>query len=177
MIEKMLEGVNVRLNTDYFSEKEELDLMADDIIYIGPIDQYFAYRYGQLEYRSLRLEMEILDKEDYQGNAVMNYTEYGIPYTRIIEHRHFEFNHSSPRTIVSKEDPVVWKKGDEPYYPINDEKNNALYLEYKKEAENLGHVHFGGRLGQYQYFDMDKVVSEALELTKTLIQLKRNPKI
>ena len=167
IIEKMLEGIEVKLNYDFFSHQEELESLADKIIYTGPIDQYFGYKYGPLEYRTVRFETEVLDIPDYQGNAVINYTEYQVPYTRIIEHKHFEFG-KQPKTVISKEYSSSWKLGDEPYYPVNDEKNNELYQKYKKEASLLPNIHFGGRLGQYSYYDMDKVILEALEYLKTL---------
>ena len=168
IIKKMLEGIDVELNCDFFSNREHLESLADKIIYTGPIDQYFDYKYGPLEYRTVRFETEILNTSDYQGNAVINYTEYEVPYTRIIEHKHFEFNKAAPRTVISKEYSSSWKLGDEPYYPVNDEKNNELYQRYKLEADKLPNIHFGGRLGQYKYYDMDKVILEALEFLKTI---------
>ena len=162
IIEKMLYGIEVRLNYDFFKHKDELLKEVKEIIYTGPIDQFFDYKYGPLEYRSVRFETETLATSNYQGNAVVNYTEYGIPYTRIIEHKHFEFDSSSPKTIISKEYSSTWKAGDEPYYPVNDDKNNLLYEKYKNDADKLKNVHFGGRLGQYKYYDMDKVVEKAL---------------
>ena len=166
IIEKMLEGIEVRLNYDYFEHKDEIE--AKNVIYTGPIDKYFDYKFGPLEYRSVRFETETLDMSNYQGNAVVNYTEYEVPYTRIIEHKHFEFDSTSPKTIISKEYSSTWKVGDEPYYPVNNDKNNNLYLQYKEEADKLKNVYFGGRLGQYKYYDMDKVVLEALNFLKTL---------
>ena len=168
IIRKMLEDIDVELNCDFFKKREELESLADKIIYTGPIDQYFDYKYGPLEYRTVRFETEILNTPDYQGNAVVNYTEYEVPYTRIIEHKHFEFNTASLRTVISKEYSSSWKLGDEPYYPVNDDKNNELYQRYKLEADKLNNVHFGGRLGQYKYYDMDKVILEALEYLKTI---------
>lgn len=166
MVEKMLAGVEVQLDTDYFADRERFDGMADKIVFTGMIDEYFDYCYGELEYRSLRFETEELDVENYQGNAVVNYTEYEVPYTRIIEHKHFEFGcqngNSNPKTIITREYPASWKKGDEPYYPMNDEKNNELYRKYKNLAEQKDHVIFGGRLGMYKYFDMHQVIEEAL---------------
>lgn len=168
IIEKMLEGIDVRLNTDFFLEKEEYEKMATKIIYTGPIDQYFNYVYGPLEYRSVRFENETFDIVNYQGNAVVNYTEESVPYTRIIEHKHFEFDTKSPKTIISKEYSSSWKLGEEPYYPVNDEKNGLLFEKYNEEASKLEHVYFGGRLGQYKYYDMDKVVIEALNLVERI---------
>lgn len=164
MIEKMLEGIEVRLETDFFAHREELRKEAKKILFTGMIDEYYDYCFGELEYRSLRFETEVLEKENYQGNAVVNYTEYEIPYTRIIEHKHFEFG-TQPKTVITREYPVRWKHGDEPYYPMNDEKNNALYEKYKELAEKEDNVIFGGRLGMYQYFDMHHIVAEALKLS------------
>lgn len=162
IIEKMLNGIEVRLNTNFLDHKEELMSLAKNIIYTGPIDEFFNYKYGALEYRSVRFEEEILDEVNHQGNAVINYTEYEVPYTRIIEHKHFEFDVTSPKTVISKEYSSTWKLGDEPYYPVNNDKNNALYQQYLLEAKKLNNVYFGGRLGQYKYYDMDKVILEAL---------------
>lgn len=170
IIEKMLDGIEVRLNCDYFENKEELDEIANKIIFTGPIDKYYEYKFGELEYRSLKFETEVVDTENYQGNAVVNYTEYEIPYTRIIEHKHFEFDTSSPKTVITREYPDEWNKEKEPYYPINNEKNNNLYEKYKELAEKDDKVIFGGRLGQYKYYDMDKVIGSALELVN--IELK-----
>lgn len=161
--EKMLEGAEVRLNVDYFANKAELDALADKVLFTGMIDEYYGYRYGELEYRSLRFETETLDCENYQGNAVVNYTEYEVPYTRIIEHKHFEFG-KQPKTIVTREYPATWKKGDEPYYPVNNERNDALYAKYKALADAEGRVIFGGRLGMYKYYDMDDTIAAALAL-------------
>ena len=162
IIEKMLKGIEVRLNTNFLDHKEELIPLAKNIIYTGPIDEFFDYKFGALEYRSVRFEEEILDEANHQGNAVVNYTEYEVPYTRIIEHKHFEFDVTSPKTVISKEYSSTWKLGDEPYYPVNNDKNNALYQQYLLEAKKLNNVYFGGRLGQYKYYDMDKVILEAL---------------
>lgn len=164
IIEKMLDGVEVRLNTDYLEQKEELDSLAEKIVYTGPIDAYFHYQYGELEYRSVSFETEVLDEENYQGNAVVNYTEYEVPYTRIIEHKHFEFG-TQEKTVISREYPSTWKLGDEPYYPINDKKNGELYEKYRALGEKEGNVIFGGRLGTYKYMDMHHVVAEALNVT------------
>lgn len=165
IVEKMLDGIEVRLNCDYFENKEELDKLASKIIFTGPIDQYYNYCYGELEYRSVRFENEVLDKENFQGNAVINYTEYEVPYTRIIEHKHFEFG-TQPKTVISREYSDKWTKDKEPYYPINNEKNNELYSKYKELANKDEKVIFGGRLGQYKYYDMDKVIEEALKCVK-----------
>ena len=161
IIEKMLEGIDTRLNYDFFEHREELEKCAKKIVFTGMIDQYFNYCYGELEYRSLRFETEVLDEENYQGNAVVNYTEYEIPYTRIIEHKHFEYGMQS-KTVITKEFPAKWHKGDEPYYPMNDDKNNSLYARYKELAAQEDCVIFGGRLGMYKYFDMHNVIEEAL---------------
>ena len=171
IIEKMLEGIEVRLNTDFFDKKDEYMEMADKILFTGMIDQYFDYCFGELEYRGLNFESETLDTNNYQGNAVINYTDADTPYTRIIEHKHFEIpanelgtEKDSDKTIITREYPMQWKKGEEAYYPVNDEKNSALYLKYKELAEKEKNVIFGGRLGMYQYFDMWKVIEEALKL-------------
>lgn len=161
IIEKMLEDIDVRLNYDFFEHREELEKCAKKIVFTGMIDQYFNYCYGELEYRSLRFETEVLDEDNYQGNAVFNYTEYEIPYTRIIEHKHFEYG-TQPKTVITKEYPAKWHKGDEPYYPMNDDKNNSLYARYKELAAQEDRVIFGGRLGMYKYFDMHNVIEEAL---------------
>jgi len=167
IIEKMLEGIEVRLDTDFFFHKAELEAMADKIVFTGMIDQYFDYCYGELEYRSLRFETEVLDEENFQGNAVVNYTQYEVPYTRIIEHKHFEFgcqdSNVNPKTVITREYPVTWTQGDEPYYPMNDDKNNLLYAKYKALTDKESKVIFGGRLGTYKYYDMHHVVAEALK--------------
>ena len=173
IIEKMLDGVQVRLNTDFFTQREELMKEAENLLFTGMIDAYYDYCYGELEYRSLRFETEVLDMENYQGNAVVNYTEYEIPYTRIIEHKHFEYGCQggyggsgsgvSKKTVITREYPASWSRGKEPYYPMNDEKNNALYEKYRALAKKEEHVIFGGRLGMYQYFDMHQVVRAALK--------------
>ena len=178
IIEKMLEGIEVRLKCDFFKNKKELENIAEKIIFTGQIDKYYDYRFGELEYRSLRFETEELEEENYQGNAVVNYTEYEVPYTRIIEHKHFEYGASLgklpegkalEKTIITKEYPDTWNKKKEPYYPINNEKNNSLYEKYKKLADNDDKVIFGGRLGQYKYYVMDKVIEEALNLCKKIL--------
>jgi UDP-galactopyranose mutase len=172
IVEKMLEGIEVRLNTDFFDNEAEYKSCAKKIVFTGMIDEYFGYCYGELEYRSLRFETETVDCENYQGNAVVNYTEYEVPYTRIIEHKHFEFlcqganEGKIQKSIITREYPATWKKGDEPYYPMNDEKNNRLYEQYLKLAQKESNVIFGGRLGMYKYFDMHNVVAEALKLVK-----------
>lgn len=163
LVEKLLEGTEVRLNTDYLEHREELNGLADKIIYTGMIDQYYDYSLGVLEYRSVRFETEELETENYQGNAVVNYTEREVPYTRIIEHKHFAFG-TQPTTIISREYSSEWKKGDEPYYPVNNDKNNGLYAQYRAMADREERVIFGGRLGSYKYYDMDKVIAAALEL-------------
>lgn len=163
IVEKMLDGIEVRLNTNYLDNREEFDAMADKIVYTGMIDQFYDYKLGVLEYRSVRFETEELPMENYQGNAVVNYTEREVPYTRIIEHKHFEFG-KQPTTIISREYSSEWKKGDEPYYPVNNDKNNALYRQYKELADKEHKVIFGGRLGGYKYYDMDKVIAAALEM-------------
>lgn len=162
IINKMLEGVEVRLNTDFLKSKEEYSQIANNIIYTGTIDSYFDYKFGNLEYRTVRLETEVLDIPNYQGVAVVNYTEQEIPYTRIIEHKHFEFNLATPKTVISKEYPASWKLGDEPYYPVNDQRNTELLQKYLLEAKKYLNLYFGGRLGLYKYLDMDKVILEAL---------------
>ena len=163
LVEKLLEGTEVRLNTDYLEHREELNGLADKIIYTGMIDQYYDYSLGVLEYRSVRFETEELETENYQGNAVVNYTEREVPYTRIIEHKHFAFG-TQPTTIISREYSSEWKKGDEPYYPVNNDKNDSLYAQYRAMADREERVIFGGRLGSYKYYDMDKVIAAALEL-------------
>ena len=179
MVANMLEGIEVRLNEDYLAKKEEYDAMANKVIYTGPIDAYFNYELGNLEYRSVRFETELLDKPNYQGNAAVNYTDRETPYTRIIEHKWFEFGKDDngndiPKTVISKEYSSEWKPGDEPYYPVNDEKNSSLYAKYKELADKEEKVVFGGRLGEYKYYDMDATVASALECVKKNIkQLKR----
>ncbi len=162
IVEKMLDGVDVLLNTDYFEFINDNQYEFGKTVFTGQIDKFFDYKMGILEYRSVRFETETLDMENYQGNAVVNYTEREVPYTRIIEHKHFEFG-KQPRTVISKEYSSEWTMGDEPYYPINNDKNNQLYIKYKELADNEPNVIFGGRLGQYKYYDMDKVITSALE--------------
>ncbi|WP_416175563.1 UDP-galactopyranose mutase [Clostridium sp.] len=170
IIEKMLDGIEVRLNTDFFKYRDELENIADKIIFTGMIDQYYNYCYGELKYRSLRFDTEVLNCDNYQGNAVVNFTEYDVPYTRIIEHKHFEFGcqgeNINPKTVITKEYPIEWKRGYEPYYPVNDSRNNELYAKYKKLSDREEKVIFGGRLGMYKYFDMNNVVEEAFDCVK-----------
>lgn len=168
IIQKMLNGSDVLLNTDYFKFIKDHPNIANRVIYTGEIDRYYKYCYGQLDYRSLRFESEVLNVDNYQGNAVVNYTEKEIPYTRIIEHKHFEFG-SQPKTVITKEYPEQYNNQNEPYYPINDEINTALYQKYKNLADKETNVIFCGRLGQYKYFDMDKVIESTLELVNTII--------
>ena len=168
MIANLLDGIEVRLNTDYLENKAALDALADKIVYTGPIDAYFDYKLGTLEYRSVRFENELLDKPSFQGNAAVNYTDRETPWTRIIEHKWFEFGKDEngndlPKTIISREYSSEWKPGDEPYYPVNDAKNGALYAEYKKLADAEPKIIFGGRLGEYKYYDMDQVIAAVLD--------------
>ena len=168
IIEKMLNGIDIRLNTEYkaFAKSKDRDVAWDKVLYTGMIDEYFDYKLGELEYRSLKFEHELIEgEENYQGNAVVNYTERNIPYTRIIEHKHFDFG-TQPDTVITKEYPATWNKGDEPYYPINDDRNTKLYKDYAKLAEDEKNVIFGGRLGNYKYYDMDKVIEAALEVVE-----------
>ena len=162
MVQKMLEGIEVRLGQDYLENKAGWDAPAKMVVYTGPIDAYFGSCYGPLEYRSVRFETEVLDTPNYQGNAVVNYTDAETPYTRIIEHKHFEFG-TQPKTVISREYSAEWKPGDEPYYPVNDQKNGELYARYKALADQEEKTIFGGRLGEYKYYDMDKVVEAALD--------------
>lgn len=168
MVANMLDGIPVRLQVDYLAHKGELDQLAGQVIYTGPVDAYFGYTLGNLEYRSIRFETEVLDKPNFQGNAVINYTDRETPWTRIIEHKWFEFG-IQPKTVISREYSAEWKPGDEPYYPVNDEKNSALYAKYAELAKAEPHVHFGGRLGEYKYYDMDAVILAALRLRETLL--------
>jgi UDP-galactopyranose mutase len=165
IIEKMLQGIEVRLNTDFFKNREELQSLADKIVFTGMIDEFYNYKFGTLEYRSLRFEHEVLNEENHQGNAVVNYTEYEVPYTRIIEHKHFEYGTQS-KTVITKEYPVKWNKGDEPYYPINNDRNNEIYSKYKEIADKENDVIFGGRLAEYKYYDMHNVIEQALKYVK-----------
>ena len=161
MVEHMLEGIEVRLGIDYLEKKDELDALAEKVVYTGAIDAYFGYRLGTLEYRSVRFETETLDMQNFQGNAAVNYTDAKTPWTRIIEHKWFEFG-TQPKTVISREYSSEWKPGDEPYYPVNDEKNGKLYEEYRKLADAEENIIFGGRLGEYKYYDMDAVIASAL---------------
>ena len=163
MVENLLEGIEVRLSEDYLEKKAEYDALAEKIVYTGAIDAYFNYKLGALEYRSVRFENEVLDMPNFQGNAAVNYTDAGTPWTRIIEHKWFEFG-DQPKTVISREYSSEWKLGDEPYYPVNDEKNSHLYGEYKKLADEESNIIFGGRLGEYKYYDMDAVIASALEM-------------
>ena len=168
LVRNLLEGAEIRLNTDYLRKKEELDALADKVVYTGPIDAYFDYRLGNLEYRSVRFETELLDIPNFQGNAAVNYTDRETPWTRIIEHKWFTFGRDEdgndlPKTVISREYSSEWKPGDEPYYPVNDEKNAALYAAYKELAAKEEKVLFGGRLGEYRYYDMDQVIAAALD--------------
>lgn len=162
IIKKMLDGIEVRLNTDFFKNREQLQNIAEKVVFTGMIDEFYDYKFGALEYRSLKFEHEILNEENHQGNAVVNYTEYEVPYTRIIEHKHFEYG-TQPKTVITKEYPSKWNKGDEPYYPINNDKNNKLYSKYKELADNETKVIFGGRLAEYKYYDMHNVIEQALK--------------
>lgn len=169
MIRKMLEGMEVCLSEDYLKDRKYYDSLADKVIYTGAIDEYYGYRYGELEYRSLRFETEILDEENHQGTAGINYTDAETPYTRVIEHKHFEPGKGNPRkTVITREYPVPWRRGDDPYYPVNDEKNNTLYARYQDAAAKEKKVVFAGRLGNYRYYDMDQVINSTLELIETM---------
>ena len=164
LVENLLDGIEVRLGVDYLENKAQLDSLAKKVIYTGPIDAYFGYKLGYLEYRSVRFETEVLDKPNFQGNAAVNYTDRETPWTRIIEHKWFEFG-TQPKTVISREYSSEWKPGDEPYYPVNDEKNGQMYARYKELAETETNVIFGGRLGEYKYYDMDAVIAAALDMS------------
>ena len=171
MVANLLDGIEVRLGVDYLENKAEYDAMAEKVVYTGAIDAYFDYKLGALEYRSVRFETEVLDKPNFQGNAAVNYTDSESPYTRIIEHKWFEFGKDAngndlPKTVISREYSSEWKLGDEPYYPVNDQKNGALYAQYKALADNEIHIIFGGRLGEYKYYDMDAVIASALDMAE-----------
>ena len=171
LVENLLDGIEVRLNCDYLENRDTLDALAERVVYTGPIDAFFGFRLGTLEYRSVRFETELLAKPNFQGNAAVNYTDRETPWTRIIEHKWFTFGKDEkgndlPKTVISREYSAEWKPGDEPYYPVNDEKNGALYQEYKKLAEKEEKVIFGGRLGEYKYYDMDQVIAAALQMAK-----------
>lgn len=178
MVANMLEGIEVKLGTDYLENKKEYDAIADRVVYTGPIDAYFGYRLGYLQYRSVRFETEVLDIPNFQGNAAVNYTDRETPWTRIIEHKWFEFGKDEngndlPKTVISREYSSEWRPGDEPYYPVNDSKNGDLYNEYKKLADSEPGVIFGGRLGEYKYYDMDKVIEAALDRSAGCIAADR----
>jgi UDP-galactopyranose mutase len=166
LIDGLLEGIEVRLNVDYFENREQWNLLAPNIVFTGKIDQYYNFQFGQLEYRSLKFEHETHDTENFQGNAVVNYTEREVPYTRILEHKHFEFG-TQPKTVVTKEYPEEWTAEKEPYYPINDEKNNAVFKKYEELAKNEANVIFGGRLAEYKYYDMHQIIGSALKKVST----------
>ena len=170
MVANMLGDVEVQLGVDYLENKAELDKLAHKVVYTGPVDAYFDYKLGALQYRSVRFETEVLDIDNYQGNAVVNYTDSETPYTRIIEHKHFEFG-TQEKTVISHEYSAEWKPGDEPYYPVNDDKNSALYAQYKELADKEENVIFGGRLGEYKYYDMDKVIEVALAVAEKELSL------
>lgn len=176
LVERMLEGIPVRLHTDFLPRREELSALAERVLYTGPIDAYFDYRLGALEYRSLRFETELLDTDNYQGNAVVNYTDAETPYTRIIEHKHFVYG-TQPKTVITREYSAEWRPGDEPYYPVNDGKNAALYQAYRELAQQEQRVIFGGRLGEYRYYDMDQVVRAALDCAREQIAVRRGEEI
>lgn len=165
LIDALLEGTETILQLDFFSRRDELCSLADKIVFTGRIDKYFDYRAGRLEYRSLKFDTKVIDTPNFQGNAVVNYTSADVPYTRIIEHKHFEYG-TQPKTVITYEYPATWSEGLEPYYPVNNERNNAIAAEYRQMARSMGNVIFGGRLGQYAYFDMDDTVDEALKLAE-----------
>lgn len=174
MVRNMLEGIEVKVNADYLKNKAEYDSMADHVVYTGPVDAYFGYKLGYLQYRSVKFETEVLDIPNFQGNAAVNYTDSETPWTRIIEHKWFEFGKDEngkdiQKTVISREYSSEWKPGDEPYYPVNDKKNSDLYQEYRKLADQENKVLFGGRLGEYKYYDMDKVIEEALKISSECI--------
>lgn len=176
LVERMLEGIPVRLHTDFLHQRQELSALAERVLYTGPIDAYFDYRLGALEYRSLRFETELLDTDNYQGNAVVNYTDAETPYTRIIEHKHFVYG-TQPKTVITREYSAEWRPGDEPYYPVNDGKNAALYQAYRELAQREQRVIFGGRLGEYRYYDMDQVVRAALDCVREQNAVRRGEEI
>ena len=174
MVERMLEGIEVRLNEDYLKDREHWNQIAEKVVFTGPIDAYYDYRLGTLEYRSVRFETELLDTPNFQGNAAVNYTDRETPWTRIIEHKWFEFGKDSegndlPKTVISREFSSEWKPGDEPYYPVNDEKNENLYKRYRTLADREDRVLFGGRLGEYRYYDMDKVIASSLQFSRKVL--------
>ncbi len=173
LIERLLEGIDTRINSDFFANRAELTALADTIIYTGPIDQFYDYRFGKLQYRTVRFETETLNTPNYQGNAVVNYTSHDVPYTRVIEHKHFEsFGQSvyeNPRTVISREYSTEWQPGMEPYYPVNDDRNAALYAKYKSLTDAELHVLFGGRLAEYKYYDMAPIIEQALSLAQRIL--------
>ena len=171
LVENLLQGIEVRLGVDYLAQRQSLRPLAETVVFTGPVDAYFDYQLGELQYRSVRFETETLNTPNYQGNAVINYTDAETPFTRIIEHKHFEFGSTEPgtKTVISREYSAEWKRGDEPYYPVNDEKNSRLYEQYKALAEAEPGVLFGGRLGEYKYYDMDKVIETALQRVRAVI--------
>ena len=173
LIERLLEGIDTRVNCDFFTNCDELTALADTVIYTGPIDQFYDYRFGKLQYRTVRFETETLNTPNYQGNAVINYTSHDVPYTRVIEHKHFEsFGQSvydNSKTVISREYSTEWQPGMEPYYPVNDERNAALYAQYKSLADTEKHVHFGGRLAEYKYYDMAPTIEQALSLAQRIL--------
>ena len=173
LIERLLDGIDTRVNCDFFANRDELTALANTIIYTGPIDQFYDYRFGKLQYRTVRFETETLNTPNYQGNAVVNYTSHDVPYTRVIEHKHFEsFGQSvydNPKTIISREYSTEWQPGMEPYYPVNDERNAALYAQYKSLADTEKHVLFGGRLAEYKYYDMAPTIEQALSLAQRIL--------
>ena len=177
LVEKMLDGIEVKLNTDYFANKEEFNNMADKIIYTGMIDEYFDYKYGRLEYRSLKFDTKVLDVENFQGNAVVNYTGKEVPYTRVIEHKHFESVKNNPKTVVTYEYPDNWTPEKDAYYVINDEKNNAIAEQYRELAKKEKNVIFGGRLASYKYYDMDDVIKEAFEIMNNELISSKHTKL
>ena len=172
LIDGMLEGIEVRTGVDFFADREYWESVAENIVFTGKIDEFYGYRFGKLEYRTVRFEQEIIDMPNYQGNAVVNYTDIDVPYTRIIEHKHFEMFgdavYNCPKTIISREYSTEWKDGMEPYYPVNDEKNNALYARYKELADRESNVHFGGRLAEYKYYDMAPIVEMVMKRCKSM---------
>lgn len=173
MIDAMLDGIEVKTGVDYFADKKSWDGVAQTVLFTGEIDRYFGYSLGELEYRSLRFETEVLDTPDYQGNAVINYTDVDVPYTRIIEHKHFDRTRTGEKTVITREYPAKYQKGDEPYYPINDQKNNALYEKYKELALCQDNVLFGGRLGGYKYYDMDDTVAAAMQCVERSVTTRK----
>ena len=167
LFERLLDGVEVRLDTDFFSDRAYFESLAGKVVYTGPIDQYYDYRYGKLEYRTVKFEQQLFDMPNYQGVAVMNYTDAETPYTRIIEHKHFDFG-KQDKTVISKEFSSEWKDGSEPYYPINNDRNNSLYLRYKELADKEADTVFGGRLAEYKYYDMHHIIQQVLDIKDSI---------